>query len=303
MKRTECFKIRILVSNDPFKKIGINKIKDIRCAHKFSFAEPTTIVADPFIFVKDDTLYLFYENKKMYHNGIISMTKTTDLINWSKPTEVLKESCHLSYPWVFEMNGHIYMIPETSGLKEIRLYEGNKDLTKFTYKKTILKDQKEISNGFSFSDTSIYKRGDYYYMMTTVNDGIKNELKLYMSKHFDCNYEEHPMSPISYDNKYGRNAGSMFEHAGTLYRVAQNCEKRYGDNVNLLEVKELSPKVYKENVVENNIISGNNVFYKEGGHQFNMVKFKGKYIIATDAKEYHYFFLNRIFHKLGVYGG
>lgn len=301
MNKIECFKIQIIESNQVIDFSNFNSILQIKCSIFSGICEPTTIVADPFLFVKKDTLYLFYECKKMYHNGVISMIKTNDLVHWSKPVTVLKESCHLSYPWVFEENGHIYMVPETCILKEIRLYEGNNELSKFSYVKTILKDNKSYSMGFSFSDTSIYKVDKYYYLMTTINDGINNILKLYISDRLDGIYKEHPMSPICSNNKYGRNAGSLFELDGKLYRVAQNCENSYGDNVNILEIVDITTMRYKENIFKDNILPIDIQYYKKGGHQLNFVKFKEKNIIATDAKEYHYFILNRLLHRIGCY--
>lgn len=301
MKKVECFKIQLLESNRDFDLSKARSLLKIMCGKTSLLNEPTSIVADPFLFVKQGTLYLFYEDKKLYHKGTISMTKTTDLLEWTAPVTVLEESCHLSYPWVFEEDGHVYMIPETCGLKEIRLYEADEKLQKFTYVKTILKDEIAYPNGFSFSDTSIYHNDDMYYLMTTVNDGKRNILKLYISDKFDEGYREHPMSPVSTDNMYGRNAGNLLEIDGQLYRVAQDCEKRYGDNVNLLVIKEMTKTSYHEQIVKKSIIPTEIPFYNEGGHQFNMVEFKEKHVFATDAKEYHYFMFDRILHRLGAY--
>ena len=300
MSKIECFKIRIYKANNPFNFTNGDVIKDILCSKTVDTSDVKAIEADPFLFMDNDTLYLFYEDKTIRNNAWISMTCTQDLIHWSDPATVLKESCHLSYPWVFEENGRIYMIPESCGLKSIRLYEANENLTKFSYVKTILTDDREYTDGFSFSDTSIYKKDGYYYLMTTINDGKTNILKLYISDKFDSAYKEHPMSPICSNNNYGRNAGSLFEYGSRLYRVAQNCEKRYGDNVNLLEIEEMSPTVYKERSVKDDIIPTSISFYREGGHQFNMVNFRGQYVIATDAKEYNRYLPNRVLHKFGL---
>lgn len=301
MKKIECFKVRICKADSIFDSENWMPIIDLVPKYNGLFAEPTTILADPFLFVKDDSLFLFYEDKKMYHDGVISMIKTTDLVHWTDPVVVLKESCHLSYPWVFEENGQIYMIPETSGLKSIRLYEANEDLTHFKFIKTILHDTDTFDGGFSFSDSSIFKLDNKYYLITTINNGCNNMLKLYVSNYFDGGYIEHPQSVITSNNKYARNAGSMFRWENQLFRVAQDCEYKYGDNVHLLTVTELTPDLYKERVLKENILSSHISFYKEGGHQFNFVNFKGKNIIATDAKEYHNFIFKRIMHKLWKY--
>lgn len=300
MNKTECFKIRIEILDDPLK-IGYGReLKKINCSKEFCVTEPTAIVADPFLFVQGDTLFLFYEEKKMYHDGVISMIKTTDLENWTAPVVVLKEKCHLSYPWIFEDSGHTYMIPETSGLKSIRVYEGNNNLSEFHYVKTILKDDEE-RGGFSFSDTLIYKYNDTYYLITTVNDGKKNILRLFESKKIFEGYSEHPCSPIYNNNKYGRNAGLIFTYNKKIYRVAQDCMNRYGDNVHMLEIYRITPDAFEEKSFREYIIPTQERFYREGGHQFNCVRFKNKYIVATDAKEYHYYIFPKILHKLGSF--
>lgn len=299
MGKVECFKIRLCKTDSLFDFEKWIVIKDI-IPERHLFKEPTTILADPFLFVKDNTLFLFYENKKMYQNGVISMIKTVDLIHWTDPITVLKESCHLSYPWVFEENGSVYMIPETSGLKSIRLYKGNEDLTRFEFDRSILFDTDIYNGGFSFSDSSIYKKDNIYYLMTTVNNGKNNILKLYISKSLYGDYIEHPNAILRSDNSYGRNAGSLFYWEKQLYRVAQDCKYRYGDNVNLLAITDLSDTSYNEVTIKDKILPSQIPFYKEGGHQFNVVKFKKHIIIATDAKEYHNFFFRRILHKLKI---
>jgi len=41
---------------------------------------------------------------------------------WKLPVKVLERDYHLSYPFLFEWNGNLYMIPETKGNKAIELY-------------------------------------------------------------------------------------------------------------------------------------------------------------------------------------
>jgi len=301
MDKVECFKIQIIRTEDLFDITKGIPIKQIDCEPNVFVKEPKIIEADPFLFVKSNILYLFFEDKKMYKPGVISMVCTRDMIHWTDPVVVLSEKCHLSYPWVFEDKGHVYMIPETCALNSIRLYEANEELNDFKYIKTLLYEENVHKNGFSYSDSSIYKKDGIYYLMTTINDKQNNILKLFVSDNLMDGYKEHPKSPISAGNKYGRNAGCLFMYQGNLYRVAQDCEKKYGDNIHILQVKIMNKREYKEEVLKENIIPKQMKFYKEGGHQFNFVKFHNKYIVATDAKEYHYFILQKILHKLKCY--
>lgn len=297
MNKVECFKIQLLMCDDIFDIEKSTVIKTILNDKQSLIREPRTILADPFLFVKGDRLYLFYEDKKLFHDGVISMISTCDLKTWTDPVTVLKESCHLSYPWVFVYNEEIYMIPETSGLESIRLYKGNEDLTNFTYIKTLLSDESSTTCGFSYSDSSVVFKEGACYLMTSINDGKNNVLKLFVANDLFDEFVEHQSSPISVSNKYGRNAGSVFEYNGILYRVSQDCVCNYGDNVHLMRITKMNVREYQEvNVMEN--IFPNKGFYKMGGHQLNFVMFKGKKIVATDAKEYRWFLFNRIINKI-----
>lgn len=303
-EKLECFKIQILKTKD--KNIldihNYEPIHQVLCEAINVTVEPIMIVADPFLFVHNDRMYLFYEQKPLYHNGVIMMTSTSDLENWTKPIMVLKEEFHLSYPMVFEKDGHIYMLPETCGDKSIRLYEASTDeLTSFHLVKKLLV-QPEIENlTMSFADTSLYIKNDIYYLYTTVGINGINQLELYYADNILGPYTKHTDSPITTSNKYGRNAGCLFEYNGMLLRPAQDCEVRYGDNIHLMKVEQLATTKYKEVLYKENVIDTNLRFYKEGGHQFHIVDFKGYKILATDAKEYHRYFFNRLMHRLGRY--
>lgn len=294
MNKIECFKIQLFTIENG-KTQSILQIKNDR--HPI-FREPTIIVADPFLFVHNNTLFLFYEQKKLRHNGTIMMMRTDDLEHWSEPIEVLQETFHLSYPWVFVQDGHIYMIPETCGDKSVRLYEANDtNLTGFRFVNKLI-EQDDPDLDFSFSDSSIVEQDGKYYLFTTVRKRGANHLRLYCSNEFMGEYREHPKSPICVSNKFGRNAGQIMEYGDELYRFAQDCEKNYGDNVHILKVKKISEDDYQEDVVKENILDRRSKFYKFGGHQLNIVKFKDKTIIASDAKEHHWFMVNRVFSKL-----
>lgn len=57
---------------------------------------------------------------------------------------------------------------------------------------------------------------------------------------------------------------------------------------------DLSDENYAEALIKENLLDTKLDFYSEVGHQLNIAEFNGKTIVATDAKEYHSFFLNRV---------
>ena len=99
--------------------------------------------------------------------------------------------------------------------------------------------------------------------------------------------------------KYGRNGGCIIKKGDSLFRVAQDCVKRYGDNVHVMKIDELNNKSYPEHLQMENIIPLSVPFYAEGGHQFYQTVFQGYTIVATDAKEYHEYPLAHKMYKLG----
>lgn len=302
MAKTECFKIQLLQFEKGADFFDIEKGKPIytvNCNRPLLSGNPKQIEADPFLFVKDKRLYLFYEHKSFGDNGVIQMVMTRDLKNWTKPVTVLKESFHLSFPWVFEKDGQVYMIPESQEDRSIRLYQAlNTELTEFKFVKKIISDDSD-NVLISYCDTTILNKNGRYYLLTSrQTEEPVNKLELYISDRFDCDYKPHPLSPILKDQKTGRNGGCVLSIGGKMIRVSQDCTKRYGDNVNISEITAISDCTYYEKLIRDSIIPIRMPFYKEGGHQFNAVEFNGDWIVATDAKEYHRMIIPRIARRI-----
>lgn len=301
MRKIECFKIKLFKTNSGnlFDLQLMDQLYEIRCDSNFMHVSPTVINADPFLFSHNGKLYLFYESKKLCKPGVIKMTWTKDLRTWARPVIVLQEPFHLSFPFVFEDNGAIYMIPESQQNHSIRLYRASDlNLNTFIFEKELIsRDDESQKPIIDFSDTVIYKKNDHYFLFTTVNYDGENILHLYYAESLLEEYKLHKLSPVTKSNKTGRNAGSLLENNHAVYRFAQDCVAGYGENVNLMRIDSISIDDYKEHVEKENIIplSG---FHKHGGHQYNVAVFNGDYIVATDAKEYHNFVLARIWRRL-----
>ncbi len=303
----DCWKTKVLACDShPFESMIIKGDVILELNHYESINVFTTlpksiiIEADPFLFVKDGRLYVFYESKTIAANGIIKMISTIDLVTWTDPVTVLTEKCHLSYPFVFEDNGVVYMVPETGALRSIRLYRAtDKKLTQWEFSKTLIEDYGDLKNvDLSFCDSSILKLNDIYYLFTTISHNYINELHLYTSQSLKAPFQKHPQNPLVRSNMYGRNAGSIIKYKGDIWRVAQDCVNSYGENVNLAKIINLSPTVYKEEIYKDSIFNRNDPFYSHGCHQLNIVEFNNKFIAATDAKGYRKFLFQRLLSKI-----
>lgn len=302
MHPIECFKIRLLKVDDfkvPFDVSIGTPICDIPCLqHKYT-PNPTIINADPFLFVRNDKLYLFYEEKGLLTDGILKMICSSDLKSWSKPVTVLQEKYHLSFPYVFEDEGKVFMIPESALDNSVRLYEAtNVDFTEFRFVKKLITVPTDRKITMGYGDNCIYKTDGLYYLFTQLcyEDGV-NTMELYVSDKLDGEYTQHPSSPIQHNMKTGRNAGSIMKIHGCVYRFAQDCTVHYGDNVNISKITKLTHNAYQEELIQDNVYP-NSGFYVSGGHQLNAVRFKNSWIVATDAKEYHKNFFYTVVRRL-----
>lgn len=242
------------------------------------------ILADPFLFVKNGTLFLFYEHlDKWFGTGRLCMRSTKDLKTWTDEVDVLAEPFHLSFPYVFEENGKVYMLPETGGDKSIRLYEAEDDtLAKWKLVKELKEDAEP------WYDSVIYKKEGKYYLFTGTDDDVQQVEHLFVSDSLVGPYTEHPMSPIYTGRDGGRNAGSIIEHEGKLYRPVQVCIGGYGEQTSMMEIERLTPTEYKERRHKKDIIDTTMPPYKHGGHQWNQVEFLGRRVVATDYREKNY---------------
>lgn len=246
---------------------------------------PVMIKADPFFFVENDILHLFYEEKRVFGLGKIKMIMTKDLKNWSTPKTVLKENFHLSFPFVFKCGTNYYMIPETEEDDSIRLYKSeNEELTQWNLVNIILSATRTNSMQINYSDSCIWYKDGIYYLFTSQKCNGIYQLLLYMSKELGGTYEPHPKSPICVSNRYGRNGGALFMHADKLYRPSQDCSISYGANVSIHEIITLTTTEYEECLCMDDIVPREKDIYVSGGHHFNVTEYLGKYIIATDGK-------------------
>lgn len=299
-KRDGIFAIQ-LFSND---KLTLDDFNDDHLFFRMKInglwkVKPVLFRADPFLFVRGEELFLFFEIQYGFDYGQIAMTKTRDLVHWSEPIIVLQEPFHLSFPFVFEDDQHIYMIPESEENNSIRLYRANEDLTSFSFVRTFLYQERVEGLRCNYVDSHIYKENGLFYLFTSYMKNWKTIQELYVSDNLlDGVFIKHPSSPICIGHEYGRNGGALIRFEGKLLRVSQDCHQDYGENVSLHQIVELDKQNYEEQLYKRNIYSGNSLF-PDGGHQLNIVSFQGKYIYATDYKENHWTWYH-LYHSLLV---
>lgn len=187
---------------------------------------------------------------------------------YSEPITILEKPYHLSYPYVFEHEGDLYLIPESIGNKTIELYKCVDFPGKWEFQMNLMEDIQAV-------DATIHYHDEKFWMFTNLieTDGAStwDELFLfYTDDLFSSDWTPHPLNPVVSDCKSARPAGKIFYENGRLYRPSQNCSHRYGYGFNISEITELSENSYNENVVSrvkpnwDKQIVGTHTFNREG---------------------------------------
>lgn len=192
-------------------------------------------VADPFVFEKDGKIYIFaeiYEYSKA--KGSIGY-KVIDGKKESKWKRIISESYHLSFPNIYESNNNIYMCAETSSAKKL-----------YQYKCISFPDVWEIDtillNDCEFVDTVFFKYEKKNYGLTLDIEKDKKQLLLFSIDNNKITFSK--QNPLSNDMASARCGGNVIKRNEKMIRVAQKCDKFYGEALIFSEILSINP--YKE---------------------------------------------------------
>ncbi len=207
--------------------------------------ESNELMADPFIYYHDSKYYILYEslnydtNKGYITIGILD-SKSKSIVE--KKT-IIEEDYHLSYPFIFEMDSELYIMPESSSNNTIDLYK----CIDFPYK---WKKEKTLIDNILAVDSNLIKKDGLWYLLTSEKSkGISfgDELSLYITDDLlNGKFIPAAGNPISHDISKSRNGCFITNDL----RISQDCSKRYGYKINFMEITELSEKNYSERYIK-----------------------------------------------------
>lgn len=227
-------------SDAPIDYVGKTAIAD----YKDLAITRDLIWADPHVQTYLDDHYVFFE--KMHrpnqhaHLAVAKLDKSGEL---GEPRTVLAENIHLSYPHVFESQGEHYMIPETVGTRNIRLYKADA----FPFRWDLAAN---LVEGIDAADTTLFYHESRWWMFTNClshrSVDERDVLHLYFSDDLMGPWQAHPMNPVITGVDRSRMAGAIFTSAGQHYRFSQYGAYRYGYGINISKIENLSRTDYRE---------------------------------------------------------
>lgn len=203
-------------------------------------------LADPFLIEVAGRHYLFAEDySHTAGRAVISVSEAGPDALWSPPRTVLERDHHLSYPFVFEHEGAIYMLPETGEAGRIELHRAVEFPDHWTLDRVLL-------DGLTAVDATLHAEDGVLWLFANVIDGPEDpgQLWLFTASSLDAEWRPHPQNPIVTDWGSSRPAGRLYRRGGALIRPSQDCSRRYGGAVILNRVDVLSPEEYRESPLD-----------------------------------------------------
>jgi len=156
----------------------------------------------------------------------------------------LREPFHLSFPFVFEHQGELYMCPETSAARELRVYRCLEFPLRWQLAQVVMRD-------VSAADPLLFEKGGRWWLLANIDEAATgdhcSELYLFSADSpLSTRWTPHPQNPLLVDSIGGRNGGLIMD-GEKCYRLGQ-CQgfDRYGESLRVYQIREISAERYVE---------------------------------------------------------
>ena len=204
--------------------------------------------ADPFVLTKNGRYFVFFEDLPFAAGKAhISMIEVTRDKGASPPVKVLERDYHLSYPFLVEQDGELYLIPESARNGTVEAYRCVDFPLRWRLERVLL-------SGVRLVDASVHRGADRWWMFANAAAGgsrmFDDELHLFHAQSLLGDWRPHAKNPVKSDARCARPAGQLFWRNGVLLRPAQVCVPRYGAGLSMNRVLRLTPQEYAERQVE-----------------------------------------------------
>ncbi|MBX3584144.1 MAG: hypothetical protein KF810_19840 [Rhizobiaceae bacterium] len=192
--------------------------------------------ADPFPLHWRGRDYLFFEDlDHKVGKGVIAVAAFDDAGRPGQAVTVLEEPWHLSYPFLIERDGEVFMIPESSANREIVIYRASDFPLKWE-RHAVLVENVEAA------DATIVEHDGLFYMFAVTREGFggySDTLAIWWAEDLFGPWHPHRQNPVLVNDRTARPAGNFIRMNGGLFRPVQDCRRAYGADLGLMKVRQL----------------------------------------------------------------
>jgi hypothetical protein len=204
------------------------------------------IWADPFALERNGRYFVFFEEMLAGGKGHIAMLELEPGGRWTAPVRVLERDYHLSYPFLLERDGELYMIPES-------VENGTVEAWRCVDFPLRWKLERRLLEGVRLVDATVHRGAERWWMFANAAPpdwSLNDELHVFHAGDLFGEWRSHLRNPVKSDVRCARPAGSLYWRNGVLHRPAQICAPHYGAGLSINSVLRLTPHEYAERPVE-----------------------------------------------------
>lgn len=216
--------------------------------------------ADPFPFLHQGQRYIFVEEFPFAtQRGCISVATIDENGCASTPRVALEASHHLSYPFVFEHAGDIWMIPESGAANRVDLYRAERFPDRWRHEGTLL-------DSIAAYDATVLRHDGRFWLFASLarwSSTSWDNLSLFHATDLLGPWTPHAENPALLDARKSRPGGAFFTHNGAILRPTQDCSRGYGGELAFHRLDALSPTEFRQSEV------GRVVSSMRGCHTYN----------------------------------
>jgi hypothetical protein len=202
---------------------------------------PGHFAADPFALERDRVLHILFEDfDRRRGRGSIAHVAIADDGSRSEIEIVLDPGVHVSYPFLVEDAGRVFMLPEASATGELVLYEAVAFPLRWRKAATLLP-------GIPAVDATVMEHEGRWWMFATRADrGANHNLFVWHAPVLTGPWMPHKANPVKTDARSARPGGTPFVVDGRLYRPSQDDSSVYGGGLVVNRIEVLTPRHFVE---------------------------------------------------------
>ncbi|MBN8533088.1 MAG: hypothetical protein J0L51_03265 [Rhizobiales bacterium] len=200
--------------------------------------------ADPVLWHEHDADFLFLEEfPYATGRGLIAYTELDELGRAKfTPRPIIERQTHLSYPFLFQHEGAIYMAPENAAENHLPLYRAVSFPDRW-------EECAPLVAGIGLHDaTLLAHEGAWWLLANEAREGGSSWdcLCLYTAPTPLGPFKPHPANPVLVDARLARSAGPIIPVGHKLVRPVQNCLGGYGRSLRFTEIETLSETGFRQ---------------------------------------------------------
>ena len=226
--------------------------------------------ADPFLWKHGHDFFIFCE-EWFYgapHAHIAVMRVSADGVPLSPTKPVLIKDHHLSYPFLFEYEGVLHMLPEGGQGGSIDVYQCEEFPERWRKRTTLMREVRYV-------DATLCEHSGKWWLFVTFKRGLftwnRDLFVFWADTPLTDKWRAHPANPVIRALESARPAGRLFEIGDKLFRRSQNCLVRYGYSLKINEIIVMDTHHYQERLVteikpdwEEGIRANHHIDWREG---------------------------------------